>query len=348
MEAIVLVGGEGTRLRPLTLTTPKPALMLVDRPFIFHMIEWLAEHGVDRVVLACGFASEKLHDALDGAADTVRTAHGEVGLTYVTEPDPRGTAGAIRFAADSAGDLVGDRFLALNGDVLADLDLTALISQHEQTGARATLGLYPVDDVTGYGLVRRTEDGQITDFLEKPDPAEADTDEINAGTYVLERGVLDLIDSERPASIERDVFPRLVGQGLYGRRLEGYWLDIGTPARFLQASWDILDHRVHTQVAGAEPIFVGPGGDVDPAADVGPHAVIGAGASVEAGACVWDSLIGEGSTVAGGAVVERSIVGAGSSIEPGIRLVDAVVGPGTVVPTGTDVAPGARIPGNDD
>jgi mannose-1-phosphate guanylyltransferase len=347
VEAIVLVGGEGTRLRPLTLKTPKPALTLVDRPFIFHMIEWLAEHGVDRVVLACGFRSERLHDALDGAADVVRTAHGNVALTYVTEPDPRGTAGAIRFAADAAGDLVGDRFLALNGDVLADLDLTALIAQHEQTGARATLGLYPVEDVTGYGLVRRAEDGQITDFLEKPDPAEFDTDEINAGTYVLERDVLDLIDDEVPVSIERDVFPRLVGQGLYGRRLEGYWLDIGTPERFLRASWDILDRRVHTQVETTEPIFVGLGADLDPAADVGPHAVIGAGATVEAGACVWDSLIGEGATVAGGAVVERSIVGPGARIEPGIRLVDAVVGHDTVVATGTDVAPGARIPATD-
>lgn len=346
MDAIVLVGGEGTRLRPLTTATPKPALTLVDRPFLHHMLGWLASHGVDHAVLACGFRAERLREAL-GGADSVATPAGDVRLTYVTEPDPRGTAGGIRFAAEAVGDELGQRFLALNGDVLADLDLSALVEQHDRSGARATLGLYPVDDVTGYGLVRRSDDGAITEFLEKPDPAEADTDEINAGTYVLGRDVLELIASEGPVSIEREIFPQLVGEGLFGRRLEGYWLDIGTPERFLQASFDILDGRVTGVDGGGESIFVAEGASLDPAADAGPYAVIGAGATVEAGACVWDSIIGERAAVAGGAVVERSLVGSDARIESGVRLADAIIGPGVVVATGTDVPKGARIPADD-
>src|SRR5215212_1994460 len=158
MQALVLVGGQGTRLRPLTETLPKPAIPLVDRPFLAYMIEWLARHGVDEVVLACGFLPDRLREVLgDGEAGGPR-------LIYVEEPEPRGTAGAIKFAEQH----LHDRFLALNGDVLTDLDLTALMRHHEQADARATLGLYPVDDPTAYGLVRHSPDGEITEFLEKP------------------------------------------------------------------------------------------------------------------------------------------------------------------------------------
>ena len=191
-------------------------------------------------------------------------------LIYVEEPEPRGTAGAIRFAEQH----LHDRFLALNGDVLTDLDLTALMRHHEQAGALATLGLYPVDDPTAYGLVRHRPDGGITEFLEKPDPAEIDTDEVNAGTYVLEREVLAEIAPDANVSIERDVFPRLVGRGLHGIRLDGYWMDIGTPERYLQASWDILEGRVETDVQPTAPgVFAHPEAEVHPEATVGPARV---------------------------------------------------------------------------
>ena len=234
MQAIVLVGGEGTRLRPLTETVPKPALTLVDRPFLAHMIEWLARHGVTEVVLACGFLPDVLSEALAGEEERAGVA-----IRYVVEPDRRGTAGAIRFAADELGERLEDRFLALNGDVLTDLDLTALIGAHRERGARATLGLHPVEDSSAYGLVRSAEGGEVLEFLEKT--GERAPGEINAGMYVLERSVLDLIPPAEEVSIERDVFPRLVGEGLHGLRLDGYWMDIGTPERYLQASWDILD-----------------------------------------------------------------------------------------------------------
>ena len=236
MQAVVLVGGEGTRLRPLTLTQPKPALALVDRPFIRYMVDWLGRHGIDEVVMACGFKAESLRAAL---GDSVP---GGPEIRYIQEDEPLGTAGPVRLAADEG--LLGDRFMVLNGDVLTDLDLTALQRQHDETGAVITLGLHPVDDPTSYGLVRRADDGIVLGFLEKPDPAEIDTDEVSAGAYVIERQVLDLIPAGRAVSIEREVFPRLVGQGLYGRRLEGYWMDIGTPQRYLQATWDILDGTV--------------------------------------------------------------------------------------------------------
>ena len=242
MQALVLVGGEGTRLRPLTLTLPKPALPLVDRPFIRYMVDWLGRHGVDEVVMACGFRADGLREAL---GDEVP---GGPSIRYVEEPEPLGTAGPIRLAADEG--LLGDRFLVLNGDVLTDLDLTALIAPARGDAARwRRSALYPVDDPSSYGLVRRDDDGEVLGFLEKPDPDQIDTDEVSAGAYVLERAVLDLIPPGRAVSIEREVFPRLVGHGLYGRRLEGYWMDIGTPERYLQASWDILERRVETELA---------------------------------------------------------------------------------------------------
>ena len=245
MQAIVLVGGEGTRLRPLTESIPKPALTLVDRPFLAYMVEWLASHGVDEVVLACGFLPDVLREALgDGERAGAR-------IRYVAEPEPLGTAGAIRYAADQLGDDLEQRFLALNGDVLTDLDLTALQEAHEERGAVATLGLHPVDDAAAYGLVRSDESGAVTAFLEKT--GEHDPGEVNAGMYVLERSVLDLIPAGENVSIERDVFPRLVGEGLHGLPLEGYWVDIGTPERYLQASWDILDGAVETRVEPTAP-----------------------------------------------------------------------------------------------
>ncbi len=204
-------------------------------------------------------------------------------LRYVEEPDRRGTAGAIKFAEE----YLDDRFLALNGDVLTDLDLSALVRRHEQSGAKATLALYPVEDPTAYGLVRRTEDGEITEFLEKPDPAEIDTDEISAGAYVLERSVLDLIPPDREFSIEREVFPRLVGDGLYSARLEGYWMDIGTPERYLQASWDILERRVETEpgaIVDERGVFVAADAEIDGEASVGESVFAESAVRVDAGA----------------------------------------------------------------
>jgi mannose-1-phosphate guanylyltransferase len=361
MQAIVLVGGEGTRLRPLTLTQPKPAVPLVDRPFIRYMVDWLAHHGVDDVIMACGFRADLLRERLGEGGDGGPT------IRYLSEPEPLGTAGPLRFAAD----LLDERFLALNGDVLTDLDLGALIRQHEETGAVGTLALYPVNDISGYGLVRRRDDGEVVEFLEKPDPAAADSDEINAGAYVLERSVLDLIPPGREVSIEREVFPRLVGRGLHGRRLDGYWMDIGTPERYLQASWDILERRVETDLgarlggrglliadgAGVDrsarvdaPALIEPGAAIDAEATVGGRAVVGRDAEVGAGASVRESVVFAGCRIGARAVVSGSIlaarveVGAGARIGPGAVIGEAArVGPGAELEPGARVDPGLQV-----
>jgi mannose-1-phosphate guanylyltransferase len=325
MQAIVLVGGQGTRLRPLTLDVPKPALTLVDRPFLAYMVEWLAGHGVSEVVLACGALPEVLREALG------REEHGGVRLTYVVEPRPLGTAGAIRFAAEALGERLADRFLALNGDVLADLDLGALLRVHEERDARATLALHPVEDSAAYGLVRTAADGAVLEFAEKT--GEAAPGEISAGAYVLERSVLDLIPAGGEVSIEHEVFPRLVGEGLGALRLDGYWMDIGTPERYLQASWDILEGRVRTQVRATAPgLLVAPGARVSPEARIGPRAVLSGDCAIAAGAEVRGSVLLDGCTVGEGARVSGSILASGVAVEAGAVLDGAVVGRDERVP----------------
>lgn len=318
MQAIVLVGGEGTRLRPLTETVPKPALTLVDRPFLAYMIEWLAGHGVSEVVLACGFLPGVLREALAGEEERAGVA-----IRYVAEPEPRGTAGAIRFAADELGERLEQRFLALNGDVLTDLDLTALLRAHEEHGARATIGLHPVEDSSAYGLVRSGERGEVLEFLEKT--GKRAPGEVNAGMYVLERSVLELVPPGENVSIERDVFPRLVGDGLYGLRLDGYWMDIGTPERYLQATWDILEGRVETRVEPTAPgMLIGPGAEVATGARVGPRAVLGPGCRIGAGSEVRESVLLGDCMVGEGARVSGSILAPGAEVAAGARL-DGVV-----------------------
>jgi mannose-1-phosphate guanylyltransferase len=325
VQAIVLVGGEGTRLRPLTETVPKPALTLVDRPFLAYMIEWLAGHGVSDVVLACGFLPDVLKGALAGEEERAG-----VRISYMVEPERRGTAGAIRFAADELGDRLESRFLALNGDVLTDLDLTALLSAHEERDGRATLGLHPVEDSSAYGLVRSDEGGVVEEFLEKT--GETVPGEINAGMYVLERSVLDLIPPDEEVSIERDVFPKLVGDGLHGLRLDGYWMDIGTPERYLQASWDILEGRVETRVQPTAPgMLVAPGSEIADGATIGPRAVVGPGCRVEAGAEVSESVLLDGCTIGRNAGVRGSILSAGVEVPDDASLEGDVVGRGESV-----------------
>jgi len=322
VQALVLVGGKGTRLRPLTLETPKPVLTLVDRPFLRYMIEWLAGHGVDHIVLACGFLPDQLRDVLgDGEPGGPR-------LTYVVEEEQLGTAGAIRFALPH----LEERFFALNGDVLTDLDLTALWRSHEERGAKASLGLYPVEDPTGYGLVDLAADGQVLDFHEKPEPGHAGPGLINAGTYVLEREAIATVPEHREVSIEREFFPTIARGGLYGMRLDGYWMDIGTPDRYLEASWDIVEGRVRTEVeVHPDGILIDPDSRIDPAATIGPRAVVGPGCEVAAGARVAGSVLLAGATVGEGATVEGSILAPGVRVAAGAAVGDAVLGKNEVV-----------------
>lgn len=319
MQAIVLVGGEGTRLRPLTMHVPKPALTVVDRPFLAYVVEWLAAHGVDEIVLACGFLPDVLR------AELGEEEHQGVRLTYVVEPEPRGTAGAIRFAADALGERLDDRFLAINGDLLTDLDLSALLRSHAERRAAASIALYHVEDSSPYGLVRTDAGGAVLEFREKAGGAVPG--QINAGAYVLERSLLERIPPGRAVSIEREVFPQLVGEGLYALPLDGYWMDFGTPERYLQATWDILEGRVKTRVEPtAAGVFVHPDAEVAADAELAGRAVVGPGCVVEPGATVTDSVLLAGSSVGAGAQVGGSILAPRAAADPGAVLDGAVVG----------------------
>jgi mannose-1-phosphate guanylyltransferase len=300
-------------------------LTLVDRPFLAYMIEWLAGHGVTEVVLACGFLPDVLREALRGEEERAGVA-----IRYVAEPRPLGTAGAIRFAAEELGEDLEDRFLALNGDVLTDLDIDALLRLHAVRGARATIGLHPVEDSAAFGLVEREEDGEVLAFLEKT--GEPRRGEVNAGMYVLERSVLDLIAPGENVSIEREVFPRLVGDGLYGLCLDGYWMDIGTPERYLQASWDILERRVATRVEPTSPgVFVAADAEVAAGATVGPRAVVGSGCRIESGAEVRESVLLRDCRLGEDVRLDGSILAPGVELETGGSLEGAVVAEGEVI-----------------
>ena len=282
MQAVILVGGEGTRLRPLTSTVPKPVVPLVDRPFIAYMLEWLNRHGVDDVVMSCGFLATAVRNVLgDGSAYGVR-------LRFVEEPEPRGTAGALKYAED----MLDERFLMLNGDVLTDIDLTAQIAQHEETGATGTLALVPVEDPSNYGLVHLHEDKSVREFVEKPSADQIDTRLISAGAYVLERSVLDLIAADQNVSIEREVWPQLVGHGLYGFAAEAYWLDIGTPERYLQATFDILEGNVATEVTTLlGDTYLAVGERVEAEGRIVPPALVDRGCTIARGAHVGSLVV---------------------------------------------------------
>jgi mannose-1-phosphate guanylyltransferase len=353
MQAVILVGGEGTRLRPLTSTVPKPVVPLVDRPFIAFMLDWLGTHGIDDVIMSCGFLATSVRNVLgDGSAYGVR-------LRFVEEPDPRGTAGALKFAES----MLDERFLMLNGDVLTDIDLTAQIAQHEQSGAKATLALVPVADPSAYGLVHLNDDRSVRDFVEKPSPDAIDTNLISAGAYVLQREILDLVPADRNVSIEREVWPQLIGNGLYGFPAESYWLDIGTPERYLQGTFDIIEGNVRTAVgerlgsdwlaidAGAQasgrvipPAVLERGVTVAESAQVGSLVVLGEDVSVGAHATVERSVILKGAVIGEGATLRDCIVAAGCRIGARTSIGGgAVLGEGVTVGADNVIAHGARI-----
>jgi mannose-1-phosphate guanylyltransferase len=335
VQAVILVGGEGTRLRPLTSTVPKPVVPLVDRPFIAYMLEWLHRHGVDDVILSCGFLATAVRNVLgDGSSYGLR-------LRFVEEPEPRGTAGALKYAEE----LLDERFVMLNGDVLTDLDLTAQLAQHEATGATATLALVPVADPSAYGLVRLHDDRAVREFVEKPSADQIDTNLISAGAYVLERSVVDLIAPDRNVSIEREVWPALVGDGLFGFAATAYWLDIGTPERYLQGTFDILEGNVATAVAerlGEGYLAVGE--RVEATGRIVPPALVERGCEIAAGAHVGSLVVlGEGVRVGESATIERSVVLNGAQIGARCVLRDCIVAAGARIGEGSVISGGAVL-----
>lgn len=352
LQAVILAGGLGTRLRPLTLNRPKPVVPLLNVPFLHHQLALLAAHGVTDVILSVSHMPDVIREIMgDGRAAGVR-------LRYVVEAEPLGTAGGVRNAAD----LVSGRVVVLNGDVLTDLDLGAMLAAHEARAAKASIYLTPVENPTAYGLVELAADGRVQRFLEKPTWDEVTTNTINGGVYVLERELLDLIPKGQAHSIERDFFPMLLEQRIpfAGYVPRAYWLDIGTTQKYLQAHQDLLDRLVETPVAppgrrvqegwldpGVElhstvrlraPVAIGPGCRVDRDAVVGPGAVLGAGCRVAAGAHLESVVVWEDVTVGAGARLHGCLVGRGCRIGA-----HAEVGAGAVLGDGSTVSDYSRI-----
>jgi mannose-1-phosphate guanylyltransferase len=341
MQALVLAGGEGTRLRPLTLTTPKPVMPLAGQPFLTFMLDWVRRHGVDEVILSCGFMSDAVRHVLGDIYDGMR-------LRYVIETEPLGTAGPVRLAHDEG--LLEERLLVLNGDVLTDMDLTAELEQHERTGARATLALYPVDDTSSYGVVPTDDEGRVEAFIEKGS-GDAPTNRINAGAYVIERDVVEAIPAGRAVSFEREVFPGLVGEGLYGYDAAGYWIDIGTPERYLEATWDLLAGRVASKLPPRDETgslvyenCLLSGAHVGPQSVLGRHCSVGTDARVERSVLHERVHVGADAAVVESVLAERVRVGERARVGPGAMVgAGAVIGEDAVIGDGAQVQPGAQV-----
>jgi mannose-1-phosphate guanylyltransferase len=332
MRAVVLVGGFGTRLRPLTHHRPKQMLPIVNRPMIEHVVGHLADYGVDDVILSLGYRPDAFSAVYPDGRCAGATLH------YAIEPEPLDTAGAIRFAALDAG--IDERFLVLNGDVLTDLDIGAFLSFHESRGAEATIALHRVDDPSRYGVVPTDGEGRVTQFVEKPPRGEAPTDLISAGTYVFEPTVVDRIPAGRRVSVERETFPALVAdRSLYALDDACYWIDTGTPCEYVQAQVDLVDG-----VRGAPVDGIHRSAEVSADASV-KRAVVGAGAVVATGARVEAAVLLAGACIEADAVVDGSVIGESAVVGAGAHVTGgSVVGDGQVVGRGEHLD-GARVPG---
>jgi mannose-1-phosphate guanylyltransferase len=334
VRALVLVGGFGTRLRPLTHHRPKQMLPIVNRPMIEHVVGHLVDHGVDDVVLSLGYQPDGFRDAYPGGRCAGASLH------YAIEPAPLDTAGAIRFAALDAG--IDERFLVVNGDVLTDLDVTAFVAFHDARHAEGTIALHRVDDPSRYGVVLTDARGRVSAFIEKPPRDEAPSDLINAGTYVLEPSVIERIPAGRRVSVERETFPAMAAAGsLYACADDGYWIDTGTPCEYIQAQLDLVDGVRGAPIGGIHP-------DAEVATDAAvKRSVVGAGAVVAHGARVENAVLLPGVRVCTSAVVEGSVVGEGAVVAEGAHVLGgSVVGDGEIVGPGTHVD-GKRVPVTD-
>ncbi len=318
MKAVVLVGGEGTRLRPLTLHTPKPLLPIANVAFIERQLDWLGRYGVTEVILSLGYLPDAFIRHFNG------DSYAEMHLRYAVEDEPLGTAGAIRFAADG----IEERFIVCNGDVLTDLDLGEMMEFHEARKAEASIALTRVLDPSAFGVVPTRDDGEVIAFVEKPPMGQAPTDWINAGTYILEPSVLKRIPDRLNVSVERETFPRMLEETgrLYALQSEGYWLDIGTPAKYEQAQRDVLlgcvglppapgavERSLGVWVQGSPeiasdalleaPCLIGDGAVIGERAQIA-NSVVAAGVVVGSDAAVRDAILLEGASVTDGADVK--------------------------------------------
>ncbi|MDQ3108120.1 MAG: mannose-1-phosphate guanyltransferase [Actinomycetota bacterium] len=333
MKAVIMAGGEGTRLRPLTSNQPKPMMPIANRPMMEHIVGLLKEHGFDDIVVTVAFLANTIRNYFgDGSEFGVR-------MVYATEESPLGTAGSVRNAMEQLKD---ERFLVFSGDVLTDIDLSAIVKFHEENGAMATIGLKAMENPLEFGIVITNEDGSIERFLEKPTWGQVFSDTINTGIYVLEPEIFDYIDAGKPVDFSSEVFPQLLEEAkpLFGYVAEGYWEDVGTLEAYVKAHQDILDRKVEVAIDGFEMgqgVWLGEGSEIDPAAKVEGPAVIGDYCKISAGAHIREyTVLGSNVMVGPDAYLERAIVHDNAYLDAGVRLRGAVVG------RSSDLRKGAR------
>lgn len=340
MEALILAGGKGTRLRPLTVYTPKPIVPVMNRPFLLFQLEALARAGITDITLSLSYQPNKIEDVLGDGSD-----HG-VKIRYVTEPSPMGTGGAYKFAAASRKTMV-----VFNGDILIDADITKIIRHHQESKADATIALTPVDDPSRYGLVETDADGKVKRFLEKPKPedvASLGTNLINAGIYVLEPSILDLIPSGANSSFEYNVFPEILARGMSFSTysLAGtYWRDIGTPESYLNAHLDFLADKIGGFVPDSSAQS-----EIATSATIDEKSILAEGCVIKPNAKVINSVIGAGVHIEEKAVIENSVIWQHSRISTFAELRGAIIGRGchigrnAVVGEGTVLGDKASLP----
>lgn len=326
MQAIILAGGKGTRLRPLTMHTPKPIVPLANQPFLLYQIELLKRADVLDLVLSLSYQPQKIEDRLGDGAD-----HG-VRIRYTVEASPLGTAGAYKNARAH----INDTTVILNGDILTDVDLNQVIRVHREREAIATIMLTPVANPASYGLVQTSDDGRVVRFLEKPKPDEITCNTINAGIYVLEPRVLDYVPDGEPFMFEYGVFPKLLekGEPFFGYTWNGYWRDIGTSASYLQANLDVLAGRIDILDRPKQR----PGEKFDPKAEIDPLSMVDESCVIKPGAQIINSVIGPNCYIEERARIEESIVRSGSRVGTGATLVKSIVGMGSHIGRSVSVA----------
>ncbi|HEY5526398.1 MAG TPA: NDP-sugar synthase [Candidatus Anoxymicrobiaceae bacterium] len=335
LKAAMLVGGFGTRLRPLTITTPKPMLPLVNIPFLEIELLHLKQYGVDEVILSTGYLPAVFDEYFgDGSRLGIK-------LVHVTEEEPLGTCGAIKNVQEYLGT---DPVIVCNGDILTDLDVSALVEYHNGRDALVTITLTPVEDPTAYGLVPLDEDGRIKEFLEKPSWDQVVTNLINAGTYVIDPKVFDRVPPNENYSFERQLFPDLLeaGEQMFGFPSESYWLDLGTPEKYLAAHHDILSDEIAVQMRGTargKGVLVGDGALIEDTVHLHGPVLIGNGVKIGRGArVIQNSCLGNDVTIGPEARIEGSIVLDGASIGERCVIEQSIIGKGAVLGAGCHVA----------
>lgn len=339
MKAVILVGGEGTRLRPLTYSMPKPMVPILNRPFLEHMLGYMKNHRIDDVILALCYLPDHIRDYFGDGGDF------GVKLTYVIESSPLGTAGAVKNIAQH----LDETFFVFNGDVFTDMNLSEMLETHRRKSAKATIALTPVDDPSMYGVVETEADGRVKCFVEKPRREEATTNMINAGTYILEPSLLKYIPPNENYMFERGLFPLLLerGEPFYGFSSQAYWIDIGTPEKYMKVNNDLLTGKISTDSPGSmykKNIWAEEGHKIHPKADIDGPVVIGRDCFIEPHArIVGPSVIGPHCYISAGSLVEKSIVWHNVAIGKDAKVRQCIIADGVNIGEGCDIAEGCII-----